>query len=67
MHSFNIAASLLSLATSTIAASPFAIYNGGYNSTNGSVALRIGNGGVGQSGLIGGSFATSYLLRSASN
>jgi hypothetical protein len=35
------------------AVEPAAIYNGGFNSTN-TIALRIGNGGAGQSGLIEG-------------
>lgn len=43
------------LTASTYAIDPAAIYNGGYNSTN-NIALRIGNGGAGQSGLIEGKF-----------
>ncbi|KAI0456026.1 putative extracellular tungstate binding protein [Xylaria acuta] len=41
------------LAVSCSAQSPSAIYDGGYNSTNATIELRIGNGGAGQSGLVG--------------
>jgi hypothetical protein len=40
-----------------LAVEPSAIYNGGFNSTsssNSSILLRVGNGGAGQSGLVGG-------------
>ena len=46
--------SLLCLAESTYAVDPDAVYDGGYNSTNATIELRIGNGGAGQSGLIKG-------------
>lgn len=41
------------LTASTYPVDPAAVYNGGYDSTN-NIALRIGNGGAGQSGLIEG-------------
>ncbi|KAI1310716.1 putative extracellular tungstate binding protein [Xylaria venustula] len=41
------------LAVSCSAQSPSAIYDGGFNGTNAAIELRIGNGGAGQSGLIG--------------
>ncbi|KAI0445638.1 hypothetical protein F4803DRAFT_506796, partial [Xylaria telfairii] len=41
------------LAVSCSAQSPPAIYNGGYNSTDATVGLRISNGGAVQSGLVG--------------
>lgn len=47
----------LALATSTYAVDPAAVYNGGFNSSK-EVLLRVGNGGAGQSGLIGGMFET---------
>jgi hypothetical protein len=39
--------------TSVHVVEPAAVYNGGFDSTN-TIALRIGNGGAGQSGLIEG-------------
>ncbi|KAF3389183.1 Tungstate-binding protein TupA [Penicillium rolfsii] len=41
----------LMVSASVHAVKPDAIYNGGFNTTN-TIALRIGNGGAGQSGLI---------------
>lgn len=52
MRSYTLIQGLL-LASSTWAVEPAAVYNGGYNSAK-NVALRIGNGGAGQSGLIEG-------------
>lgn len=52
MRSYALIQGLL-LASSAWAVEPAAVYNGGYNSTK-NVALRIGNGGAGQSGLIEG-------------
>jgi hypothetical protein len=46
------ALSLTLLAATSLAVDPAAIYTGGYS--GGSVRLRIGNGGAGQSGLIKG-------------
>lgn len=43
----------LMLSASVRVIEPAAIYNGGFNTTN-TIALRIGNGGAGQSGLIEG-------------
>jgi hypothetical protein len=40
------------VAAQTVA--PNAIYDGGNNSTNSTILLNIGNGGAGQSGLVGG-------------
>ncbi|KAJ9658680.1 hypothetical protein H2198_003558 [Neophaeococcomyces mojaviensis] len=51
---------LLCFATAALAVTPSAIYDGGFNSTEGtsnsSIALRIGNGGAGQSGLVKDAF-----------
>jgi ABC-type tungstate transport system permease subunit len=43
----------LMFSASVHAVKPAAVYNGGFNTTN-NIALRIGNGGAGQSGLIEG-------------
>jgi hypothetical protein len=48
------------LTAPTYAVDPAAIYNGGYNSTK-NIALRIGNGGAGQSGLIEGKLFSCEL------
>ncbi|KAJ5476374.1 hypothetical protein N7475_002103 [Penicillium sp. IBT 31633x] len=53
MRSFIALIQGLALATSAYAVDPAAVYSGGYNSSN-EVLLRVGNGGAGQSGLIGG-------------
>lgn len=42
----------MSLAATMAAVNPAAIYDGGFNSTNSTILLRVGNGGAGQSGLI---------------
>ncbi|KAI0908253.1 putative extracellular tungstate binding protein [Ustulina deusta] len=52
-RSTTISAVAALLAASCSAQNPSAIYNGGYNSTNATIELRIGNGGAGQSGLVG--------------
>lgn len=52
MRSYTLIQSLL-LASSAWAVEPVAVYNGGYSSAK-NIALRIGNGGAGQSGLIEG-------------
>lgn len=41
------------LAATCVAVDPAAVYDGGYKE-DGPVSLRIGNGGAGQSGLVGG-------------
>jgi hypothetical protein len=51
----------LMLTASAYAVEPAAVYHGGYNSTN-AIALRIGNGGAGQSGLIEGKPSPLNLL-----
>ncbi|KAN0067877.1 putative extracellular tungstate binding protein [Elaphomyces granulatus] len=48
------------------AVAPNAVYNGGYNSTNGTILLNIGNGGAGQSGLIG-ALANAFIQQSVKN
>ncbi|KAI0518097.1 putative extracellular tungstate binding protein [Xylaria bambusicola] len=53
MHRATISAVAAALAVSCSAQSPDAVYNGGFNNTNGTIKLRIGNGGAGQSGLVG--------------
>jgi hypothetical protein len=49
---------LLPLVTVALAVEPAAVYDGGFNSTEGTtnstIELRIGNGGAGQSGLVKG-------------
>lgn len=55
MPSFATLMQGLALATSAYAVDPAAVYNGGYNSSK-EVLLRVGNGGAGQSGLIGGTY-----------
>ena len=49
---------ILGFAAAALAVVPAAIYDGGFNSsegtTNSSILLRIGNGGAGQSGLVKG-------------
>lgn len=49
---------LFALVIPALAVNPAAIYDGGFNSTEGTtnstIELRIGNGGAGQSGLIKG-------------
>ncbi|GAW14268.1 hypothetical protein ANO14919_036680 [Xylariales sp. No.14919] len=54
------------LAVSCSAQNPSAIYDGGYNSTNTTIELRIGNGGAGQSGLIG-LLANEFIKDSVTN
>lgn len=54
MHSSTFIQGLL-LAAPAYTVDPAAIYNGGYRSAK-NVALRIGNGGAGQSGLIEGKY-----------
>ncbi|KAL2814507.1 hypothetical protein BDW59DRAFT_176439 [Aspergillus cavernicola] len=56
----------LSLTAPTAAISPAAIYDGGYDSGNASVQLRIGNGGAGQSGLIQ-ALADAYIQTKVEN
>lgn len=46
----------LILAASAYAVDPAAVYDGGHKSSSTPITLRIGNGGAGQSGLIGGRF-----------
>lgn len=53
MRSFTTLIQSLALATSAYVVDPAAVYNGGYNSSN-EILLRIGNGGAGLSGLVGG-------------
>lgn len=48
-----------------VAQDPTAIYDGGFGngtSSNSTVQLRIGNGGAGQSGLVGGERGSDQLL-----
>lgn len=52
----------MSLATTIAAIEPAAVYDGGFNSTNSTTLLRIGNGGAGQSGLVKGTFLAQHLL-----
>ena len=52
----------MSLAATIAAIDPAAVYDGGFNSTNSTTLLRIGNGGAGQSGLVKGTFPAQYLL-----
>ena len=52
----------MSLAATIAAIEPAAVYDGGFNSTNSTTLLRIGNGGAGQSGLIKGAFLAQSLL-----
>lgn len=42
----------MSFAATIAAIEPAAVYDGGFNSTNSTTLLRIGNGGAGQSGLV---------------
>ncbi|KAI9925794.1 hypothetical protein ASPWEDRAFT_29607 [Aspergillus wentii DTO 134E9] len=56
----------LMLAASAMAVDPAAIYNGGFNSSSSTVQLRIGNGGAGQSGLIG-VLADAFIKASVKN
>lgn len=44
----------MSLAVGIVGVEPSALYDGGYNVTNSSILLSIGNGGAGQSGLVKG-------------
>lgn len=55
MHTFKALSltCLLKLAAFTYALDPAEVYDGGF-SGNASIELRIGNGGAGQSGLVGG-------------
>ncbi|KAI0539085.1 putative extracellular tungstate binding protein [Xylaria digitata] len=53
IHRSAIGAVAAFLTVSCSAQSPSAIYDGGFNSTNATIGLRIGNGGAGQSGLVG--------------
>ncbi|KAI0966178.1 putative extracellular tungstate binding protein [Xylaria arbuscula] len=54
------------LAASCLAQSPSAIYDGGFNGTNTTIELRIGNGGAGQSGLVG-LLADEFIKDSVNN
>jgi hypothetical protein len=47
----------LGLASIVAAIAPAAVYDGGYTSPDAQIQLRIGNGGAGQSGLVGGEFS----------
>ncbi|KAI0407016.1 putative extracellular tungstate binding protein [Xylaria palmicola] len=53
IHRSALSAVAALLAVSCSAQKPSAIYDGGFNSTNATIGLRIGNGGAGQSGLVG--------------
>ncbi|TGJ79090.1 hypothetical protein E0Z10_g9675 [Xylaria hypoxylon] len=66
MHRSAISAVAALLAVSCSAQSPSAIYNGDYNSTNATIELRIGNGGAGQSGLVG-LLANEFIKDSVKN
>ncbi|OJJ51753.1 hypothetical protein ASPZODRAFT_12564 [Penicilliopsis zonata CBS 506.65] len=66
MRFSNQLASFMVLATSAYAVDPADIYDGGYNSSDASVELRIGNGGAGQSGLIK-VLADAYIQSSVKN
>ncbi|KAF2967935.1 hypothetical protein GQX73_g5602 [Xylaria multiplex] len=54
------------LAVSCLAQSPSAIYDGGFNSTDATIGLRVGNGGAGQSGLVG-LLANEFIKDSVKN
>ncbi|KAI0485823.1 putative extracellular tungstate binding protein [Xylaria cf. heliscus] len=66
MHLSTISTVAALLAVSCSAQSPSAIYDGGYNSTNATIGLRIGNGGAGQSGLVG-LLANEFIKDSVKN
>ncbi|KAJ5905589.1 uncharacterized protein N7473_002505 [Penicillium subrubescens] len=55
----------LMFSASVHAVKPAAVYNGGFNTTN-NIALRIGNGGAGQSGLIE-ALANAFIKGSVKN
>ncbi|KAJ5972261.1 uncharacterized protein N7479_002179 [Penicillium vulpinum] len=65
MRSFTALMQGLALATFAHAVDPAAIYSGGYNASS-EVLLRIGNGGAGQSGLIG-VLADAFIRSSVQN
>ncbi|KAJ5169472.1 uncharacterized protein N7500_002255 [Penicillium coprophilum] len=65
MRSFTALIQGLALASSAYAVDPAAVYSGGYNSSS-EVLLRIGNGGAGQSGLIG-VLADAFIQSSVHN
>lgn len=56
----------MSLATTIAAIEPAAVYDGGFNSTNSTTLLRIGNGGAGQSGLVK-ALADAFIQSSVAN
>lgn len=52
---------ILGVASLSVSAlTPVAVYNGGFNNTSSEIKLRIGNGGAGQSGLIG-AWANAFI------
>ncbi|PNY24000.1 3-methyl-2-oxobutanoate dehydrogenase [lipoamide] kinase, mitochondrial [Tolypocladium capitatum] len=62
-----LVAGILTLVTTCSAVDPAAVYDGGFrNSTNSTIQLRIGNGGAGQSGLIG-ALADAFIKQSVAN
>jgi len=60
--SFIYVLSWMSLAATMAAIEPAAVYDGGFNSTDSTTLLRIGNGGAGQSGLVKGTFLAQNVL-----
>ncbi|KAI0117832.1 putative extracellular tungstate binding protein [Nemania sp. FL0031] len=66
MHRLALGSVTALLAVSCSAQKPSAIYNGGFNATNAIIDLRIGNGGAGQSGLVG-LLANEFIKDSVKN
>ncbi|KAJ7643922.1 extracellular solute-binding protein family 1 [Roridomyces roridus] len=67
MVPFLVLTSLLALIGSTLAlVDPQEVYDGGFNSSDAPITLRIGNGGAGQSGLVG-ALADAFIKESVAN
>lgn len=56
----------MSLVATIAAIDPAAVYDGGFNSTNSTTLLRVGNGGAGQSGLVK-ALADAFIQSSVAN